>query len=77
MFVEAKDFEELQQQKSGDMPKSASYDNFQNIAKKNLDIEFSELIENIKVWRDGELTWRQLINYYYIIIKNILPDSFI
>ena len=52
--MEEKDFEELQQQKTADMPKSASYDNFQNITKKNLDMEFSELVDHFKVWRDGE-----------------------
>ena len=54
MYVEEKDFEELQGIKASDMPTSASYDNFQSISQKNLDLEFAGLIDHIRVWKHGK-----------------------
>lgn len=54
VYVEEKDFEELQTIKAGDLPRSSSYDNFQSISTKNLDTEFVGLIEKIKVWKIGK-----------------------
>lgn len=54
MYVEEKDFEELESIKAGEMPRSSSFDNFQSINTKNLDTEFIGLIEKIKVWKIGK-----------------------
>lgn len=54
VYVEDKDFEELQSIKADELPKSASYDNFRNMGDKNLDTEFGGLIDRIKVWKHGK-----------------------
>ena len=53
VYVEEKDFEELQTIKAGELPRSSSYDDFQSIKSKDLDTEFIGLIEKIKVWKIG------------------------
>ena len=56
MYVEEKDFEELQTIKAGELPRSSSFDNFQAMSTKNLDTEFIGLIDKIKVWKIGNIS---------------------
>ena len=61
VYVEEKDFEELQTIKAGELPRSSSYDNFQSISTKNLDTEFNGVIEKIKVWKIGKISLLSLL----------------
>lgn len=56
VYVEEKDMVELQNLKANELPRNQSVDNLRDLtlASSNIDTEFIDLIDHIKVWTDGK-----------------------